>query len=272
MKVDKPTNFLALFDTHFGWERQKIHGKDVLKATHAAPAIRAVLKFAKDWKPKALILGGDQLNCGPISHWLKGKPRLTAGFNLRREMDELDGLLLKPLDAILPPDAIRIWHEGNHEAWIQDHIDANPGTEGLLEPRNYLHLAERGYKIFEIGEVSNLGKLYFVHGDVVLKLGSTVNPAKTLVNAYRRNIRAGHLHTYGAAVEVTPIDVKDFHTAIVVPSLSSRNPAFVKNNPSCAINGFLYGTVFPDGSFSDEVVIINKGKFSVGGKVYDGNK
>ncbi len=272
MKVTKPTSFMALFDIHVGFERIKTGGKEVVRTTHCVPAINAALKFARDFKPQALILGGDQLNCGEISHWLKGKPRLVAGFNLRKSMDMLDALVLKPFDSILPDNAIRIWHEGNHEAWIQDHIDQNPGTEGLLEPRNYLKLEKRGYKIYEQGQVSNLGKLHFVHGDVVLRNGSTVNPAKTLVMAYRRNIRGGHLHTYSAAVDTTPVDATDTHTGIIVPSLSTRNPAFVKNNPNAFIQGFLYGYVYPDGNFCDTVVIVTKGKFTANGRIYDGNK
>ncbi len=272
MRVTEPTKFIALFDIHIGWERIKTRGNSVIRPTHAIPAINAVMEFAADYKPQALVLPGDQLNCGPISHWLKGKPRLVAGFNLRKEMDELDRLILKPFDKILPKDSIKIWHNGNHEVWIQDFIDQNPGTEGLLEPEQYLKLEERGYKIYEQGEVSSLGKLNFVHADVVLRNGTTVNPAKTLVNAYKKNIRGGHLHTYSAAVESTVIDAKDFHTGVIVPSMSTRNPSFVKNNPNQFCNGFLKGIIYPDGSFSDSVVIINKGKFTENDKLYDGNK
>ncbi len=271
MRVTEPTKFIALFDIHIGWERIKTRGNSVIRPTHAIPAINAVMEFAADYKPQALVLPGDQLNCGPISHWLKGKPRLVAGFNLRKEMDELDRLILKPFDKIMPKDGIKIWHNGNHEVWIQDFIDQNPGTEGLLEPEQYLKLEERGYKIYEQGEVSSLGKLNFVHGDVVLRSGNLANPARML-ERYRRNMRAGHLHTLSAAVDHTAVDARDFHTNIIVPSLSTRNPSFIKNNPNCFINGFLHGIVYPDGSFFDHVIIINKGKFEYAGKIYDGNK
>lgn len=272
MKITKPTKFVAFFDCHVGRERILSKGKTIVKTTHAIPAIRAAMKFTKDFKPDVFILGGDQLNCGPISHWLKGKPRLIAGFNLREEMDELDELILKPIDSILPADGRRIWHVGNHEIWIQDHIDQNPGTEGLLEPENYLKLGERGYEIYSQGEVSNIGKLHFSHGDIVLRNGGVVNPARTLVSAYRKNIRAGHLHTYSAAIDTTLVDAKDFHSGIIIPSLSTRNPAFIKNNPNQFCNGFNFGTVFPGGNFTDYVVIINNGKFEYAGKLYDGNK
>ncbi len=272
MKVSKLTPFIALFDIHIGFERIRHHGKELIRPTHSLPAIRAMMKFAKDFKPEALILGGDQLNCGPISHWLKGKPRLTAGFNLRKEMDLLDEIILRPFDALLPKGAPKIWHDGNHEVWIQDHIDQNPGTEGLLEPKNYLKLAERGYKIFDQGEVSSLGKLNFVHSDVVLRNGSTVNPAKTLVNAYRKNIRGGHLHTYSSAIDTTLVDARDYHSGIIVPSLSTRNPAFMKNNPSNSCMGFDFGWILPNGNFTDYIVVMSHNTFIYNGKLYDGNK
>lgn len=267
MKVTAPTTFLALFDMHIGWEKMRSRGTEAVMPTYNKAAINAVKHFAKDLKPNALVLVGDQLNCGPISHWIKGQPRLGEAFRLKTEMDLLDNFVLTQFDKC----DIKMWFKGNHEIWIQNHIDANPAVEGLIEPESYLHLGKRGYDIFEQGEVGSLGKLNFVHGDVALR-GGSVNPAKTLVMAYRRNIRAGHLHCYSAAVDTTPVDARDWHTGIIVPSLSTRNPAYMKNNPSCFMNGFLYGYVYPDGSFWDTVVIINNGKFVVNGSVYDGRK
>lgn len=265
MKVNRPTRFLALFDMHIGWEKIRVRGRDVVTATHNLAAIQATLRFARDFQPDAILLVGDQLNCGPISHWVKGQPRLVEGFRLKAEMDLLDNLVLRHFDTC----DIKMWFVGNHEMWIQDHIDAHPSVEGLVEPENYLRLHERGYQIFGQGEVGSLGKLNFVHGDIALR-GGSVNPAKALVMAYRRNIRAGHLHTYCAAVDTTPVDTSDYHTGIIVPSLSTRNPAYTKNSSSCHCNGFLMGYVYPDGSFWDTVQIINKGRFAYNGILYNG--
>lgn len=91
---------------------------------------------------------------------------------------------------------------------------------------------------------------------------------KTLVMAYRRNIRAGHLHTYSAAIEQTAVDAKDYHSGIIVPCLSTRAPFYAKNNPNQFINGFLSGYINDDGSFHDSVVIVNRNRFVVGGKEY----
>jgi hypothetical protein len=269
--LSKPTRFVALFDCHIGWEYVNRRGKRILQKTHAEEAIRAVLRFCKDYKPQVVILGGDQLNCGPISHWHHGKPRLTEGLRLKQEMETADRILLKPLEA-LGCAGRKIWLDGNHEVWVKQVVEENPGLEGLVEPESFLRLRERGWEVLSQGEILTIGKLHWVHGDVVLGKGAGVNPAKTLVNAYKRNIRAGHMHTYSAAVEQTPVDRHDFHTGVVVPCLSNRQPSFVKNNPNCFINGFEFGTVFPGGSFSDYIVIINRGRFEWNGKVYDGTK
>lgn len=268
--VTKPTRFVALFDCHFGLERHQKRGRSYIQPTHNLAAIKAAVKFAEDFRPQALILGGDQLNCGPVSHWHHDKPRLTGDFKLKDEMDLLDKHVLQPFDRILGKNGIKIWHDGNHEAWIQSFIDENPGVEGLIEPVNYLQLRERGYDIYSQGEVSRLGKLYFVHGDVVLTRG-TVRLAQRLVMAYRKNIRAGHAHQYDAATEETPIDTQDFHTGVIVPSLSNRAPSYLKNAPNKYMHGFLFGTVWPDGTFNDHVMVINKNKCTWGGKIYDGN-
>lgn len=263
----RPSKFIALFDIHCGWEKQNIRGKKYTKATHSLPALRAAVKFARDFAPDVLILGGDQLNCGPISHWHHGHPLLIEGVRLKDEFELLEEEVLTPLQKVRR----KIWHDGNHEQWIYDHVEANPSLEGLVEPKNYLKLEKRGYEIYSQGEVSSLGKLHFVHGDVVLRRGGGVNPARTLVNAYRRNIRGGHVHTYAAHIETTAVDIQDYHSGIIVPSLSSRNPTYAKSCPNNSLNGFLYGYVWPTGDFSDEVVIINKGICTVNGIRYDGN-
>ena len=268
MTPTKPLRFAALFDIHVGWDKRLESGRLVTRPTHNLPAIRTVLRFLEDWQPHAVILGGDQLNCGPISHWNHGKPRLVEGFRLKGELDLLDELVLSPLHKT----PTKYWHTGNHEVWLNDFLDQNPSVEGLIEPEEYLRLVKRGWSIFSEGEVSSIGKLHFVHGDVALRNGRSARPAKKLVEAYNRSVRAGHLHTYDAYTQSTAIDRQDYHTGIIVPALASISPAYIKNNPNNFMQGFCFGTVFPDGWFSDYVAIINKGKFSWNNKVYDGNK
>jgi hypothetical protein len=266
MPKNEAKKFLALYDLHFGWERGLVRGKWTDRLACNIRAIGATVKFIYDFQPDIVILGGDQLNCGPISHWHQGKPILDETFRLKDEMDQLDGVILKLFDKV----GRKIWLDGNHEAWINDFVASNPGVRGLVEPINYLKLEKRGWEYYSQGEVAKVGKLNFVHGDVVLSRGSSVNPARTLVNAYRRNVRAGHIHSYSAFTQKNAIDSQDWHSAIVIPSLSNVEPFWNKNRPANFVNGFLYGYVYPDGHFSDQVVLINNNEFTLGGKRYVG--
>lgn len=264
--MSSPKKFVALYDLHVGWEKKWEKGELVTFPTFNKKSIDAAKAFIFDFAPDILLLGGDALNAGPISHWNKGKPILDAGLHLKKEFDTLDDLILKPFEKVKR----KIWLTGNHERWIESHVEEHPGLAGMVEPQSYLKLKARNWEVYSQGEAASIGKLHFVHGDTVLRNGAGVNPARTLVNAYRRNIRAGHLHTYSAAIEMTSVDAKDWHSGIIVPSLSTRNPAFMKNNPNTFVNGFLYGYSWPSGEFSDAVVLINNGTFTVGGKVYRG--
>ena len=262
----KCTRYLGLFDIHVGFERGYEGGTWKTQTAHNPKAIKAAINFAKDFSPDVLIFGGDQLHVGSVSHWNRGRPIFTEGLRLKDDMEVLYDTVLEPL----APVKRKIWHDGNHEQWIINMVAETPGIEGLVEPTEYLKLKEIGYEVYSQGEISNINKLHFVHGDVVLGKGSGINPAKTLVNAYRRNIRAGHIHTYSAAIEQTAVDAKDYHSGIVVPSLSSRNPYWLKRAPNQFMQGFIYGYVWGDGSFNDYVVIINDNQFTVNGKRYKG--
>jgi hypothetical protein len=257
--------FLALFDLHFGYEFGNVKGNRVKRTTHNLDAIKAVKKFAFDFGPDILILGGDQLNCGPVSHWHKGKPRLDEGFRLKDEYTLLNEHILHPFYDV----ERKIWLTGNHEQWIEDYINEHPSLEGLLEPKKVLCDLNNNWEYYSQGEIVKIGKLHFTHGDTILGAGKYINPAQQLVNQTRVNIRCGHLHSFFAATDINPIMSSDYHTGIVVPGMCSTNPFYVKNRPTRFITGFLYGYIWPDGNFNDYVVILNKNKFVINGVKYE---
>lgn len=265
--------FMALYDIHVGTDKRLVKGIMTSEPTHSIEAIRAVMEFAQDFQPHWLFLGGDQLNCGPVSHWLKGKPRLAPDMNLKWEMDTLDELVLRPMDAIIPPagrGGRKIWKRGNHENWIDALVNENPGIEGLVEPENYLRLRQRGWELAGDEDIIQFGKVNFIHGHEVFKRGTVMagSGAKKLGNAYRRNIRAGHIHTFEVYTDITPADRSDYHTAICVPAMARANHAYTGGSSSNFQQGFNFGYVLPDGSFTDFVVIINNGKFVWNGRIY----
>jgi hypothetical protein len=260
MRPKTKQRFIALFDVHIGRNYKYIRGERVIRPTHNLKALRAVMDFVeKEWRPDVFILGGDQLNFGPISHWHRGKPRVDENMRLQWEYDLLGNEILDRVRKI----PRKIWLDGNHEMWIQQFLDSEPGLEGLIEPQSYLDLGR--WEHLSQGEIYKLGKLHFIHGDTV-RPGKNV--ASRAVAMYRRNLRMGHHHRFDAETDVTPIDRKDFHSCIVVPAMSARGMAYMKNAPENYMQGFLLGEVYPNGDFQDHVMIINKSRFYWNGKKF----
>ena len=265
----KTKTFLALFDIHAGWEKARVRGQHVIRPTHNLAALRATMKFAVDLQPDIFILGGDQLNCGPVSRWHKGRPRIDSGFRLKDEMDLLWNEVIVPVENDLSCSE-KVWMYGNHEHWIELWLDEQPAIEGLIEPHNYYELDARGWQIYDQGEIYKAGKLHFIHGDTMRGVASTV--AYRAAALYRRNLRMGHFHTEATGTDKTPVDAQDFHTCKIIPALSRRGPTYMKNAPDNFMQGFLMGEIYPSGDFQDSVIIINKDRFHMNGKLYDGRK
>lgn len=274
MKIKR---YMGLFDIHVG--RQAVMGKTKMlyEDTHDERAINTVMEFALDWKPDYVILGGDQLNCGPVSHWHKGKPRLSPDLPLRWELERLDELCLRKFDAIIPASNAagtgrgrKVWKRGNHENWIIDAVNESPGIAGLIEPECFLGLESRGWEIAGDTDIPSFGKIHFIHGHEILKKGNVLpgSGAKKVGLAYRRNIRFGHVHGYEVYTDVTPVDRTDYHTAIMVPPLAKPGQAYAGGSPASYQQGFIIGEILPDGNFNDFVIVMNEGKFVWNGRVY----
>jgi len=252
--------FVALFDVHFGYERRGGHKVSL----HAPEAVAATLKFIRDFQPHHTILGGDILDCGAVSHHNHGKPGMTEGLRLRSDAVECRKALIEPIE-----DATRnrlVYHIGNHEDWLSDLSDAQPALEGLVDVQAILKLGKR-WEIIPQGEHSRIGKLLFIHGD---QIKASTNPAKWAVEAYEKNIRLGHFHTFQTYTKTSAV-ADNGHTGTVVPCLCKQNPRYNEGAPNKWMQGFLYGWVADDGIFSDNVAVIVNGKFIALGKEYNGN-
>lgn len=251
--------FIALFDLHYGRERK---GRKLVEI-HDPKALDAVLKFASDFKPHALVLGGDMADCGVVSHHNKGKPRITEGFRLLADFQGLRKNVLDPLEGLGAEKLI--YHIGNHEDWVNQLVDEHPGLEGLVDVEGGLKLSR--WDVIEQGGVSKLGKLHFLHGDQV-KGGQY--PARWAVDAYERSVRFGHFHTYQAYSKTNALDHRDIRTGVAVPALCRRDLRYGKGSPNKCALGFLWGYVHDDGTFNDYVTFIVRDRFFANGKMYRG--
>lgn len=251
--------FVALFDVHYGKERRG--GR--LVEVHDPRALDAVLAFLSDFKPHSIILGGDFIDCGAVSHHHRGRPRLTEGLRLLEDFRSARTHILDPLEAAGASQLI--YHIGNHEAWVDRLVDEYPGLEGVIDVASGLRLDD--WKVVPQGGFSKLGKLHFIHGD---QLRGGDNPAKYAVNAFERSVRFGHFHRASLHSKINALDISDVRTGMGVPGLCRRNPGYGRGAPNGWSLGFLWGYVHPDGSFNDYLTHIVKNRFFANGKVYKG--
>lgn len=257
------TPFVAFYDIHHGQEDRRGYKE----SAHDAKLLDAALHFVQDFKPKLCVLGGDNLNCAPVSHWLKDNKRAREGMRWSRELDAFDREFFTPLNGALPRGADCVWLDGNHEAWVDQFLDKKPEMEGLIHHRDELRLEERGWEYWPQGSIVKRGHLHFIHGDT-LRGGEHV--AKAAVIQYDRNIRFGHFHTFQVYTRVAAADERDRKTGLAVPCLGRLNPAFLKDSPTRWTQGFLYGWIGRDGTFADYCAIATNGRFTIHGKTYKG--
>lgn len=251
--------FVALYDLHWGYQRRNGHKTPL----HDVKALKVALDFIEDFKPDHIILGGDMLDCGAISHHNHGKPGATEGLKLLGDAKELIAELIKPCEEAKPKTLTYII--GNHCAWVEQFVEKNPTLEGILDIKSLLGLNEKKWKIVPQGETHKLGKIIFMHGDQI-KGGE--HSAKWATVAWEANVRFGHHHTAQTFTKTSAKDANG-HTGIAVPCLCRKDPAYGGGSPNRWMQGFQYGYVNgPDGIFNDYTVIIINGKAIIQGKVY----
>lgn len=247
IKSPKSKKFIHVTDAHIGYENERKGLTDyVVTTTHNSDLLKRIWELSKSFKPDYVILGGDNLNCGPVSHWSKGKPKLQEGFRLKRECELLEELILDPIRSQGIKNKVTL--TGNHEDWIRQYLQDKPELDGFVDiERKYYH----DFKVLSLGDLYQLGKLFFTHGDTAFRRGgSTSNPAKKLVQSYHRNVVAGHLHTNCSSTETTAIDQIDVHCGWLIGCASKLNFDYGLKSPNNCVNGFSFGYIKDNGDFS----------------------
>lgn len=258
--------FLAIFDAHVGFER--LPGEARPSPLHDPKALGAVWKFAEDFKPDRVILGGDILDCGPVSHHNRKTPGKTEGLRMRRDFELCRELVIDPAAEVLAPDGKLDYLIGNHEDWLQDLSDEIPGLEGVVDVKGGLDLSD-SWRVHRQGTILPLSRhLLLVHGDVIK--GGGEQKAKAAVIQFERSIRFGHFHSYQTYTKTSSIDIELPRTGINVPCLCKKSPRYTESSPQRWAQGFLWGYIMPNGTFSDYVSIIISGRFTALGKEYRG--
>lgn len=254
-------SFISLFDLHYGYERDVYRHK---KRLHDPKAMDIALQFVQDFKPDDLVLGGDMLDCGAIAHHNHGKPGRVEGFRVLADAKELRKEFLSELEKVKRTKFRYI--VGNHEDWLNDIIDIEPGLEGLIDLKSILELDDR-YEIIPQGKTTSLGKLLFMHGD---QLRGGEHVAKAAVIAYERSVRFGHFHSHQTYTKTSALDIKLGKTGVIVPCLCTKGPKYGEGAPNRWAQGLNFGWVQKDGTFTDYVATIVNGRTTINGKTYKG--
>lgn len=255
-----PQSFLFATDLHYGYERVGGHKRPL----HDPKAMACFLAAVASFKPDRVILGGDILDCGAISHHNKGKSGRTEGLRLLQDVEECQSLFISRLETSVLGELDFIM--GNHEWWLDDQMDEIPGLKGMLSVRRLLNLGPR-WTVHPQGSQLDWGKLTFIHGD---QLSSGEHCAKNAVTLYERSIRFGHLHTHQVYTKNTPNSRQLAKTGMAVGCLCRKDPSYGRGRPNRWVQGFVYGWVWPDGHYHDIHATILNGRTVVNGRVIRG--
>ena len=242
--------------------RRAILLTDIHYPDHIRANFTAIEPFIKDFKPDIFVYMGDQLDLDMISSWNESKPRNTEMKRLNQDYKKFDVLFLRKHEK-LAPKARRIWIDGNHCQRADWYVDKHPAFEGMIEPRNVLKLAERGYKVIKFGGYYKLGKLIVIHG----KYWNVYHAAKT-VNMFENSVVYAHTHNPQIYAKTVPIDTGKYHIATSLGCLSSTTPEYKAGRATRWINQFAVVYLDDKGSFWLYPITIVNGKFIFNSKIY----
>jgi predicted phosphodiesterase len=238
---------------------------------HDVPTVRAMMDFICRNKIHAIVLGGDQLDNEEISRHNIGKNLYKPTGSFKRNEENFDKHFLTPLEKLVK-GADKHWIIGNHCDWERQLAETQPELDGCFDRTINLRLKKRGWNIIENGKCLKVGKLAVIHGDQLSTgFGAGTYPTKRALEIYMKSVLFGHTHQAQSFAKVCPVENTQRYMAWSSPVLCKLNPTYMKNKPCAWINGFSIIEVVPSGDFNVFPIVVTKGRFSFGGKVY-GNK
>jgi len=228
------------------------------------PACKSVLKLMDDVTFDKLVIIGDFLDFGCISHWNKNRHKTLELKRLKNDYI-IGNSLLDEFDKRVAKNCDKYYLKGNHEVWSDDLLEDMPQLEGMIEPESQLFLNERGYKISPYNDLVPFGKLFVTHG-----IYASANSIKKHLDELKVNILFGHTHQLGMLLSSSPAREIAF-AGYNIGCLCDLSPDYMRNRPHSWTHGFAVGYFYPNGYFDIQLIRIVEGKFIFNNKVYDGN-
>ena len=224
-----------------------------------APSARAAISFCADVKPDEIIVMGDYLDLACISHWNKKRPGRVEGQYLIRDLN-IGNLVL---DILSSTTAKITYLEGNHEVWLRDYEDEDPGgRRGIYGLNEKLRLYDRKIDLIPENGVYKVGKANVIHGWY-----QGIYHARQTVEAATEPIFYGHTHDI-QCFSKTKRPGSDPIIGHSCGCLCDRNPHYLRNKPNRWAAGFLILEIRDDGTFTYAVPQIVAGRFIWNGKEY----
>lgn len=235
----------------------------------------AKLAFARDIKPDAWVNVGDVYDCWLISRYEKEPERLfDAGARLQEEFDSARpywsevSRIVKRAHLIL----------GNHENRLERLVSANPGLFGL-RALEWHRLAElpANVRVHAYGKRLRIGSMTFEHGDRMGGRFGVKHPTAWLLdNRGARNTVFGHTHRVATTYRTVWDEDGNPHTYVAINQGHGSDVAKQTYQPEANWqHGFTLIENYTEAGkprFTAHVIPIVNGKFSWGGRVYDGRK
>lgn len=235
------------------------------------PAFKALCDFLSQNKVDGFTFGGDQLDLNCISHHTEGKGLYRLPGSYLKDVKGFDIKILRPIEKLIGK-CERIYHIGNHERFEADLIERRPELQDAIDHVKILDLESRGWTVVPLGHNSKIGKLNVCHGEILTGIGNQAGmyPSRKAVDLYGGSVLAGHTHSPQSFAKISPVENVQKHMGWIAPCLCDVNPSYLRNRPTAWVNGFTIVEVQDNGAFNVYPVIITKGTFSFGGKVYGG--
>ncbi len=229
-----------------------VHG-DATAPLH--PAYQVVEKFILTRKPEVVVILGDFLDMGSLSHWAKGKPKLLEGKRYWADME----MGKRRLQTLRGACGRMEFLMGNHEDWLYKFLEEQPSLTGALDIRRDLGLDDLGIGFTEVNQVLSIGKLNFIHGWY-----TNIYHARKHLDEMGDHIFYGHTHDHQAFAK--PVRAKRHpYIAMSLGCLCDLNPHYLRNKPARHLHGFGIFEVIGDGSFTPLFIPIINGRFRYGG-------
>jgi len=233
---------------------------------HHNPAVcKSILKLMKDIIFDRMIIMGDFMDFGCISHWNKNRHKTLEMKRLKSDYI-IANTLMDEFDKRLPKNCDKHFLKGNHDLWPDSLVEEMPALEGMVEPENMLFLKQRNYKVYDYNTLVKFGKLYATHG-----MYAGANPIKKHIDDLKVNIIFAHTHTLGMRLSTSPARNIAF-SGYNVGCVCNLAPEYMKKRANAWTHGFAIGYFYPNGYFDIVLIRIINGQFIFNGKLYDGNK